>query len=1046
MSHQSVTACCILRVFTIVALVTPHLAAQGQFQGKPIPNGPEIKTNGVYREGLYRYYLQLVDHYKLHTKDAEPVQEAGIKLLERVVRARCLDPLNQDFSESHQLAKEALEAGSKDLLVLQRCARLRAMDSDFDAARPMFLDCEAQLDESGYPPIVAMLNSFYLCSLARATSDNGLMETHFPTFLDRFSAWVGVESQVEENRRYVFDLAYSMTGDFVVAEHKAAIIDSLAEREVNGWTRAVLSGAVEIDLAWVYRTGGWAGDVSTEGWQAFVEHLALARQQLHRAWKAQPDYPEAAALMITLAMAGNDPASPRTWFDRSVAAEIDYPWAYYRLSSAMLPRWGGSHRAMSRFGLDCLATKRFDTVVPYQLYHQIQAVEQETGRTNKYLTSPKVYPKLREMFEGYRSAPEVPELQDLYTPRRGILSAYAAVALAVGEWNDAVSAIESLDGEVDPAVLKRVGVDSGRIAQAFAATGDAKDLVAEAETLAASNTLEALESAIEKLEAAAEKDTDERAAAYFTGRTQSLGQWLDFHRGEWAELSFDESLSGWLGYDGNWVRESDKTVLGSQQISAETGIYSSLALSTRQTLKPPYQLEVDVEQVGGGAPMGVGVTIGDAAQGSGRFCFADAGGAGIYTPTEVGMTQRMAATGMESSQSKYHFDIRVWPKSLLVLVNNDGAGSSVTGGNFNPGDRFTLTSSDAYGGSVRFSNVRVRKLAYAPLPTLVEPAKRVAEATRMIELDASDWFAWWLRGTSNLELENIDAAVTDFQEIQRLQPDHRGAMRMLGNSYAKQHNYAKAIEQFQAALQTDPDRRVLRSWAEMEMSAKDPQYRDLDSALVHANEAEVLSSESSDHWQYQLTVADVHAAMGDFTQAIKKLDLIIKQPGSQAKQQTEQKAAEFRERKGRSYKSAIASLLWEGDMTRRILGLVLGAVLLAANLIVIKKVARLGRLPGAAAGLFGVAISIGIPCALAILFGMGEGPAFIKLLAGVVGVGAVAGLVGGFFSASASSKTTATDSETVVLEITDDEPIVAELTDADVAVAEVIDAEVTDPE
>ena len=151
--------------------------------------------------------------------------------------------------------------------------------------------------------------------------------------------------------------------------------------------------------------GDTADAVSEAGWEKFGEHMKRARDLLVAAWRTQPDRPEPASHMIAVAMAGHADESPRVWFDRAVAAEMDYPPAYLNLSNSLLPRWGGSPQEMVRFGLDCLRTQRFDTRVPLQLFTQVLAVENETGRTDRFWRNPQVYAKLTEMFDGYEKMP-----------------------------------------------------------------------------------------------------------------------------------------------------------------------------------------------------------------------------------------------------------------------------------------------------------------------------------------------------------------------------------------------------------------------------------------------------------------------------------------------------------------------------------------------------------------------------------------------------------------------------------------------------------------
>jgi len=82
-------------------------------------------------------------------------------------------------------------------------------------------------------------------------------------------------------------------------------------------------------------------------------------------------------------------------------------------------------------------------------------------------------------------------------------------------------------------------------------------------------------------------------------------------------------------------------------------------------------------------------------------------------------------------------------------------------------------------------------------------------------------------------------------------------------------------------------------------------------------------------------------------------------------------------------------------MTRRLIVGSLTLVFLAANLIVVKRLARNGRIVGAFSGMVGVGIAFAIPSILAIMFGMGEGIAFLSVLGATVVGAALCGGIGG---------------------------------------------------
>jgi len=59
---------------------------------------------------------------------------------------------------------------------------------------------------------------------------------------------------------------------------------------------------------------------------------------------------------------------------------------YYNYLDAMLPRWGGSHKALLSFGKECLATGRFDTPVPKIFYEAVLKVSERDRETSVWTT------------------------------------------------------------------------------------------------------------------------------------------------------------------------------------------------------------------------------------------------------------------------------------------------------------------------------------------------------------------------------------------------------------------------------------------------------------------------------------------------------------------------------------------------------------------------------------------------------------------------------------------------------------------------------------
>ena len=132
------------------------------------------------------------------------------------------------------------------------------------------------------------------------------------------------------------------------------------------------------------RGGAWSSEVTEGGWQGWKTNLAKARAILTKSWELNPRDSGAAALMIDVAMGdGGGKKEMRLWFDRSVAAEMDFFDAYRALLWALCPRWHGSHEEMLLLGDEFLRTARFDTCVPFHYFKVVADIASEESDSHE---------------------------------------------------------------------------------------------------------------------------------------------------------------------------------------------------------------------------------------------------------------------------------------------------------------------------------------------------------------------------------------------------------------------------------------------------------------------------------------------------------------------------------------------------------------------------------------------------------------------------------------------------------------------------------------
>ena len=337
-----------------------------------LPNHDTLDLNRHADERYRNYRLELVERYRQLTADQGAALEAGTALL------RTYSAGTSNNEELKQLAKTAIDAGSDDPLIRAWHARICLFErSTLDKLDEICLTAMQQLRSRGYGRDAAVLMRCFLYESAILRGGGKSVERIFPLVVD-LVRWLEEEG-IQPARR---DVVYQRLQRIVNTTfndwfrlRKAC----LHSTKIDPWYLHMMLGHSESSNAWLVRGHGFASEVKEDRWNDFYKHLRNASDHYECAWNLAPELPYAAAEMINVTNAANAPDdSPTDWFLRAVSARFDYAPAYTMLDNARLSRWGGSVEQLLEFGDACLATERFDTLVPYHVLTLM-----ETIRTNE---------------------------------------------------------------------------------------------------------------------------------------------------------------------------------------------------------------------------------------------------------------------------------------------------------------------------------------------------------------------------------------------------------------------------------------------------------------------------------------------------------------------------------------------------------------------------------------------------------------------------------------------------------------------------------------
>lgn len=474
------------------------------------------------------------------------------------------------------------------------------------------------------------------------------------------------------------------------------------------WLALVLEGESEIRQAWQARGGGYADSVSDKGWRGFIEHLAKARTQFTKAWKLHPELPLAATRMIYVSLGDSNLTEMRLWFDRAVAAQIDYTKAWADLRWGLRPRWYGDRKAMLALGITALNTRRFDTDVPRMFFDAVSDLESELEQPpGEHIYSRReIWPHLQAMYEGYIAEPSQIAARD------GWRNTFSAVAYIARKYDVAQRQLAALNWDPCRKNLTGWGVDLSLMNLEVAArTGPLGKQITEAEQHRATG---ASANAIKILTALKDtRDIEPRTLQFIQDRLTTLELERRLQAGEWVDfLPTEASFRGWSIERGTVRRLED----GALEVESSQDGH---ALYSRVRLGMEFEVKGDIETVRSSTPsFQGGLVIGLPEPEAGDwYAFrikrnTDEGELAAYA---IGWTKRQVYHPVRLNNVTNSFHLHFRPDRISAFVNGQEIFNQVKPPkNSNFSTNTILLGLGAFNDSnetvVRYRNLKVRQI------------------------------------------------------------------------------------------------------------------------------------------------------------------------------------------------------------------------------------------------------------------------------------------------------------------------------------------------
>lgn len=342
-------------------------------------------ASGEHNENRDKVYTALIRSYANSTvretigKQAAKIREASIKS----IRSGFDDPLARIF---------VLEAS----LSTARAANKSPTPQEIEGAEKALL----VLRERGYPPVRLWMWS-RLISISKSVSkmDRSEIAASVRATEEAFVAAATAAASDPFLEQYLIRLLMADLNDDTAPRYTTSFTRLLDDSGASTWMKNTAAGVWHAENAWKLRGDTYGPNDAQQA--GFEEQLDNAEARFTEAYRADPSRPEPAARMIQVRGGHGDQEGMADWFELATKAQFDYIRAYDTMTWFLRPRWSGSHDKMFAFAERCLATNRFDTLIPGRYLKILAAIASDKEEFTDALSRPGIPEHLEKIRAGY---------------------------------------------------------------------------------------------------------------------------------------------------------------------------------------------------------------------------------------------------------------------------------------------------------------------------------------------------------------------------------------------------------------------------------------------------------------------------------------------------------------------------------------------------------------------------------------------------------------------------------------------------------------------
>ena len=344
----------------------------------------------------------------------------------------------------------AVDAGCHDPLIDYLHVRtIESSDLDEEALAEKLIDAAAHMQRSGYPAIHKFDATLYALktSASAFTAEEHQQKTKALTNASSYLAEILNDPNIPTEEVYeICDRILEAYEDTHDPNHYKAIYRSMEKPLLSRWRNDyrtwLMKGEAYINLAWIYRGGGYANTVTTEGRKGFRDSLNVAVDALKQGWRLNSTNTEIPLKMMTCALGYEESGRDMIehWFGVAMKVDSNCVAACRSKLYYLEPKWYGSDYFQLAFGRECVEATQWGGRVPLMLVevHDGIARRQKEAEQSKYWKQPAVWLDVQDAFERYLS---------LNPDKTNAYSGYVLYAIRCQRWDKVKELLPKLGPE-----------------------------------------------------------------------------------------------------------------------------------------------------------------------------------------------------------------------------------------------------------------------------------------------------------------------------------------------------------------------------------------------------------------------------------------------------------------------------------------------------------------------------------------------------------------------------------------------------------------------